>query len=34
MPYEYALRNAAMDFWSLLKMEYANLDQFYQPGDR
>jgi C1A family cysteine protease len=34
MPYEYALRNAAMDFWSLLKMEYVNLDQFYQPGDR
>lgn len=29
MPYEYALRRVALDFWSLLKMEYVNLDQFY-----
>jgi C1A family cysteine protease len=34
MPYEYALQNAALDFWSLLKLEYVDLDQFYQPADR
>ena len=29
MPYEYPLRTVAMDFWSLLKMEYVEMDQFY-----
>jgi C1A family cysteine protease len=29
MPYEFVLRNVAMDFWSLLKMEYVETDQFY-----
>jgi C1A family cysteine protease len=34
MPYEYVIRNAALDFWSLLKMEYVDLDRFYETGDR
>jgi C1A family cysteine protease len=29
MSYEYALRTVALDFWSLLKMEYVEMDQFY-----
>jgi C1A family cysteine protease len=29
MPYEYVLRGAAMDFWSLLSMEWIDSDQFY-----
>lgn len=29
IPYEYVLRGVAMDFWSLLKMAYVDLDQFY-----
>jgi hypothetical protein len=29
MPYEYVLRRVALDFWSLLRMEYVNMDQFY-----
>jgi len=29
MPYEYVLAGVAMDFWSLLKMEWVDMDQFY-----
>jgi C1A family cysteine protease len=29
MPYEYVLKRVALDFWSLLKMEWVNTDQFY-----
>lgn len=29
MSYEYVLRSVAIDFWSLLKMEYVDLDRFY-----
>ena len=29
IPYEYLLRGKALDFWSLLKMEWVNTDQFY-----
>ena len=29
LPYEYVLKNIALDFWSLIKMEYVNSDQFY-----
>jgi C1A family cysteine protease len=28
MPYEYILRSVALDFWSLLKMEYVETDHF------
>ena len=30
MPYDYALRGPAMDFWSLLKMEWVDTDQFFE----
>ena len=29
MPYEYVLKGVALDFWSLLKMEWVDTDQFY-----
>ena len=29
MPYEYVLQNVALDFWSLLKMEYVDSSQFH-----
>jgi C1A family cysteine protease len=29
MPYDYLLKGAALDFWSLLKMEWVNTDQFF-----
>jgi C1A family cysteine protease len=29
MPFDYVLKGVAMDFWSLLKMEYVDMDQFY-----
>jgi hypothetical protein len=29
MSYDYVLASVAMDFWSLLKMEYVDTDQFY-----
>lgn len=29
MPYEYVLRGVALDFWSLLDMQYVDTDQFY-----
>ncbi|MBI3148568.1 MAG: cysteine protease [Betaproteobacteria bacterium] len=29
LPYEYVLKNIALDFWSLIKMEYVDSDQFY-----
>jgi hypothetical protein len=28
MPYEYVLQSVAIDFWSLLKMEYVEMDHF------
>ena len=28
MPYDYAIKAAAMDFWSLVKMEWLDTDQF------
>jgi C1A family cysteine protease len=30
MPYEYVLKGVAMDFWSLIDMEYVDTDRFYQ----
>lgn len=29
IPYEHLLRSVALDFWSLIKMEYLDLEQFY-----
>ncbi|MEK6815781.1 MAG: C1 family peptidase [Nitrospirota bacterium] len=29
MPYDYVLKGVAMDFWSLLKMEWVDTDQFF-----
>jgi C1A family cysteine protease len=29
MPYEYTLAGAALDYWSLLKMEWIDAEQFY-----
>jgi C1A family cysteine protease len=29
MPYDYVLKRVAMDFWSLIDMEYVDCDQFY-----
>ena len=29
MPYEYVLKGVALDFWSLLKTEWVDTDQFY-----
>ncbi|HLG53802.1 MAG TPA: C1 family peptidase [Vicinamibacterales bacterium] len=29
MPYEYLLRSVAIDFWSLIKMEYVDTEQFH-----
>lgn len=29
MPYQYVLEGIAMDFWSLLKMEWVDTDQFF-----
>ena len=30
MPYEYALKNVAMDFWSLLKLEWVDTQRFFE----
>jgi C1A family cysteine protease len=30
MPYEYVLKGVALDFWSLLKMEWVDTDRFYR----
>ncbi len=30
LPYDYVLKGIAMDFWSLLKMEYVDADRFFQ----
>jgi C1A family cysteine protease len=30
MPYEYILQGVALDFWSLLKMEWVDTDQFLE----
>jgi C1A family cysteine protease len=29
LPYDYVLKGIAMDFWSLLKMEYVDTDRFF-----
>jgi len=33
IPYDYLLKGIAMDFWSLVSMEWIDTDQFYAPGD-
>lgn len=30
MPYDYVLRSIALDFWSMLKMEWVDTDQFFR----
>lgn len=32
MPYDYILEGIAMDFWSLIKMEWVDSDQFAEPA--
>ena len=29
MPYDYALKGVALDFWSMIKMEWVDTDQFF-----
>jgi C1A family cysteine protease len=33
LPYEYLLKGVAMDFWSLISMEWVDMDQFYTADD-
>jgi C1A family cysteine protease len=34
MPYKYATAGVALDFWSLLSMEWVDTEQFYKNGAR
>jgi C1A family cysteine protease len=30
MPYDYILKNIALDFWSMLMMKWVDTDQFFK----